>query len=67
MTDICHVQAVYRPRHADVRVINRKGETLDVPEADLPDLVAALASAFAIPIHARELLLERCETAFSAR
>lgn len=67
MTDIPHVQAIYRPRHHDVRVISRTGDTLDIPEADLPDLVAALASAFAIPFHAHELLHERVETAFNAR
>lgn len=66
MTDTPQVQAIYRPRHADVRVINRNGETLDVPEADVPGLVAALASAFAVPAHVRELELERMETAFNA-
>lgn len=61
-----HVQAIYRPRHRDVRVINRAGETLDIPEADVADLVEALATAFAIPAHAHELLRERPANLFNA-
>jgi hypothetical protein len=64
MADTARVQAIYRPRSEDVRIIRRDGESFDIPASDADELARALRDAVAIPGHAEALCRE---TAWSAR
>ncbi len=50
------ITAVYRPRNADILLIDQDGErTLPVPVDQVPDLVEAICQAFDVPLLASRL------------
>lgn len=53
------IQAIHRPRHGDVMLIDDAGEHYAVPLADIPALIAALHEAAAIPARAAYLQEEK--------
>lgn len=50
------ITAVYRPRHADILLIDHDGEaSFAVPVDQVPDLVDGLCQAFGVPLLATRL------------
>lgn len=57
------IQAIYRPRTADVRIIRGDGQSLDIPADQAEELREALGAALGVPAIAEAMAAQNCWTA----